>query len=149
MQEGGATGRTSYLYKADVKEDDLKSDLIDWYKGNQALYAPHVETQHIGGGRADISFTFDNFRFVIELKRENKNATRESLKKYLPQSVAYQATDIAVGMIVVLDLSSASLSAHLRDNVWVERVPPPEPGGTDRFALIVRIPGNKKAPSQL
>ena len=150
MQAGGAGSRTAYLFKADAKEDDLKSDLIDWYKGNQTFGgAIIVEPQNIGGGRADIVLACNSFRFVIELKRELSDATKESIKKYLPQPAVYQATDIAVGMLVVLDLASAEPPAHLRDNVWVECIPSAESDGTERFVLVVRIPGNRKPPSRL
>ena len=50
---------------------------------------------------------------------------------------------------MVLDLTSGAFPAQLRDNVWVEQIPPPELGGTDRFVLVVRIPGNRISPSRL
>ena len=148
IQRGGETGRAAYLYDPNAKEQDLQSDLIDWYRGN-ALGDPYIEPQDIGGGRVEIVFPVSDDRFVVELKREQANASRESLSRYLEQAAAYQATSICVGMLVVLDLASEGLPAHLRDNVWVEQVPPPEPGGTDRFVFVVRIPGNRRSPSQL
>ncbi len=107
------------------------------------------EPQNIGGGRPDIIFAFNEFRFVIELKRELVDATKQSLGKYLRQPAAYQAADIAVGMLIVLDLSSGPLAAHIRDNVWVDRLESAEPEGTDRGFLVVRVPGNRKSPSRL
>lgn len=147
-QRGGETGRTAYLYDPNAKEQDLQSDLVDWYRGN-AHGEPYIEPQDIGGGRVEIVFPVDGDRFVVELKREQANSSNESLKKYLQQAAAYQATSICVGMLVVLDLTSDSLPGHLRDNVWVEQISSPESGGTDRFVLVVRVPGNRSSPSQL
>lgn len=147
-QEGGSTGRTAYLFDPDASEEDLKADLIDWFKGN-GLYGIYQEAPSIGGGRPDIVFAFSEFRFVIELKRELVDASEQSLRRYLRQPAAYQAADIAVGMLMVLDLCSGPLPAHMRDNVWVDRVESPEPGGTDRCMVVVRIPGNRRAPSRL
>ena len=149
IQEGGATRRTVYLYRPDASERDLQGDLMDWYKGNLLTYRVAIEVQHIGGGRIDLGFLYTSCRFVIELKCERSNSTRASIGTHLRQAATYQATDIAVGMLVVLDTSSDQAPAHMRDNVWVDRVPSPEPGGTDRFVLVVRIPGNRRAPSRL
>ena len=148
LQRGGETGRSAYLFDPNAKEKDLQSDLIDWYRGN-AHGDPYIEPQDIGGGRVEIVFPVNGDRFVVELKREQANASKESLRKYLEQAAAYQATSICIGMLVVLDITSESLPAHLRDNVWVEQVLSPEPGGTDRFVLVVRVPGNRSSPSQL
>ena len=148
IQKGDESRRTAYLFKPDAKEQDLQDDLIDWFKGNEHA-DPIIEPQDIGGGRVEIVFIFNGYRFVIELKREQANASKESLRRYLPQATAYQTTSIPVGMLMVLNLTSGALPAQLRDNVWVEQIPPPERGGTDRFVLVVRIPGNRIAPSRL
>ena len=148
IQKGREAGRTAYLYAPDAKEQDLQDDLFEWYMGN-GHGNPYIEPQNIGGGRVEIVFPVNGDRFAAELKREQADASKESLRKYLRQPAAYQATSICVGMLVVLDLTTQGLPAHLRDNVWVEQVPPPEPGGTARFVLVVRIPGNRTSPSRL
>ncbi len=108
-----------------------------------------IEAQHIAAGRIDLMFTFDGFQFVIELKREQDNGTREGLSAYLRQAGAYQATNIAIGMLIVLDLTADQLPDHMRDHVWVDLVPPSEAGGTNRHIAVIRIPGNRGAPSRL
>lgn len=148
IQRGDKSRRTSYLFKPDAKEQDLQDDLIDWFRGNGHA-DPVIEPQDIGGGRAELVFVFNGYRFVTELKREQNDASKESLRKYLPQTTAYQTTSIPVGMLIVLNLTSRGHPVQLRDNVWVEQIPPPEAGGTDRFVLVVRIPGNKRSPSRL
>lgn len=147
-QRGGEGTRMSYLFKADAEEKDLQQDLIDWFISS-GLYGLDIEAQQIGGGRIDLMFAFDGFRFVLELKREQADTTEQTLKKYLRQAGSYQVTNIAVGMLVVLDLGTESLAPHMRDNVWVDRLPSKETDGTDRFVAVVRIPGNRLAPSRL
>ena len=96
IQKGDESRRTAYLFKPDAKEQDLQDDLIDWFRGNEHGN-PIIEPQDIGGGRAELVFIFNGYRFVIELKREQNDASKESLRKYLPQATAYQTTSIPVG----------------------------------------------------
>ncbi len=146
-QRGGETSRTAYLFKADAEEKDLEADLTDWFEGND-LYGLNIQSQNIGGGRVDLIFTFDGFRFVIELKREDTDGSVAGLQKHLPQAGAYQLTDIPLGMLMVLDLTGEP-PQPIRDNVWVDRVPASEEGGTDRLVVVVRVPGNRVSPSRL
>lgn len=146
-QGGGLLSRTGYLFRADALEKELGFDLIEWFQGN-GPYGLTVEAQEVGGGRTDLMFTFDGFRFVIELKRETADASVAGLTRYLRQAATYQVTDIPVGMLMVLQLTGA-LPGHIRDNVWIDRVPPATPGGTERFVLVVRVPGNRKVPSKV
>lgn len=148
MQAGGDKGRTAYLFRANADEKDLQLDLAEWFIAS-GVYGLSFEAQHVGGGRIDLMFTFDGFRFVLELKREVTDTTHESVKQYLRQAGSYQTTDIAVGMLVVLDLGNDPLSPHMRDNVWIDQVPSGELHGTDRFLAVVRVPGNRKSPSRL
>ena len=147
-QEGGDRSHTRYLFDADAVEADLQQDLTEWFR-TSGLLGFTIEAQHIGGGRIDLMVTFDGFRFVIELKREQDDASRSGLSGYLRQAGAYQVTDVALGMLVVLDTTSDPLAPHMRDNVWVDVLAAPEPDGTDRYLVVVRVPGNRKSPSRL
>lgn len=147
-QEGGPSSHTSYLFKPDALEADLHQDLAEWFKA-LGLYGLNIEVQHIAGGRIDLMFSFDAFRFVLELKREIGDGTRTGIAKYLRQAGSYQATDIAVGMLIVLDLTAPALPPHLRDNVWIEVLDATSPEGVNRYLAVVRIPGNRKKPSSL
>lgn len=146
-QRGGVLSRTGYLFRADALEKELGFDLIEWFQGN-GPYGLNVEAQEIGGGRTDLLFTFDGFRFVIELKREKDDTSAAGLTRYLRQAVTYQVADVPIGMLIVLDLTG-DLPRHIRDNIWVDRVPPAAPGGTKRFVVVVRVPGNRKVPSEV
>lgn len=147
-QEGGSRSHTQYLFDSTAVEGDLQQDLVGWFYAS-GLSGFTIEAQNIGGGRIDLMVSFDGFRFVIELKREQDDATRSGLAGYLRQAGAYQVTDVAVGMLVVLDTTADALAPHMRDNVWVDVLAAAEPGGTDRYLVVVRVPGNRKSPSRL
>lgn len=148
VQEGGERSHTQYLFDPQAVEGDLQQDLIGWFHA-MGPYGFTIEAQQIGGGRIDLMFTFDGFRFVMEFKREQSDATKSGLSGYLRQAGAYQVTDVALGMLVVLDTTPDPLAAHIRDNVWVDRLAAVETGGTDRYFAIVRVPGNRKSPARL
>lgn len=147
-QAGAEYSHTRYLFKPDALEGELQQHLIGWFRA-YGFADLAVEAQQIGAGRIDLMLTFEGFRFVIELKREQGNATREGLSLYLRQAAAYQVTNIAIGMLIVLDLTGDPLPDHMRDHSWVDVVPASQVGGTDRYIVVVRIPGNRVAPSRL
>ncbi|MCY3693601.1 MAG: hypothetical protein OXG77_00115 [Chloroflexi bacterium] len=147
IQEGGAGKRTAYLFNPNAKESDLQDDLMDWYKGN--LHGdPFIEAQHLGGGRVEIVFPIDGIRFAVELKREKSDSSKESLNRYMAQTASYQSTTIPVAMLVVLDLTSRGNLTHIRENVWVEPIRPHLTRGMTWYVIVVRIPGNRVAPSK-
>lgn len=148
-QRGAAHSHTRYLFAPDALEGQLQQHLSEWFYGASGFTDLVIEAQQIAAGRIDMMFTFEGFRFVIELKREQEDARRHGLGAYLRQTSAYQATDITVGMLVVLDLTATPLPDHMRDHVWVDTVPSSEAGGTNRHIAVVRIPGNRTAPSRL
>lgn len=147
-QEGGEYSHTRYLFRPDAVEGELQQHLREWFSAC-GFTDVVVEAQQIAAGRIDLMFKFDSFRFVIELKREQDDATRDGLSRYLRQAGAYQVTDIAVGMLIVLDLTADPMPDHMRDHVWVDVVPSSDADGTDRYIAVVRIPGNRTAPSRL
>lgn len=148
-QRGGEHSHTAYLFDPEATEGQLQQHLTEWFYGACGFTNLVIEAQHVGAGRIDLMLVFNGFRFVIELKREKGDATREGLGVYLNQEAAYQTTDIALGMLVVLDLTAGPLPDHMRDNVWVDVVPSSAPGGTERYVIVVRVPGNRVSPSRL
>lgn len=148
-QEGGPHSHTSYLFDPGALEGQLQQHLTEWFRGASGFTNLVIEAQQIAAGRIDLMLTFEGFRFVIELKREQEDATRQAVSVYLRQGAAYQVTDIAVGMLVVLDLTADPLPDHMRDHVWVDNVLPMEKDGTARYIAVVRIPGNRTAPARL
>lgn len=148
-QEGGEHSHTSYLFDPGALEGQLQQHLTEWFRGASGLTNLVIEAQQIAAGRIDLMLIFEGFRFVIELKREREDATRQGVNAYLSQGAAYQVTDIAVGVLVILDLTADPLPDHMRDLVWVDNVLPREEDGTARYIAVVRIPGNRTAPTRL
>lgn len=148
VQRGSADGRFAYLYDPNAHEKLLGADLRDFISGNVGVV--HCEVQELAGGRTDLIVQFADFRITIELKREKGDVSPEGLAEFLPQLAAYESTDVALGMLVVLDLTDKPTGpANIRDNAWVSTVDGPSEGDRTRFAVVVRVPGNRRAPSSL
>lgn len=146
-QRGSFGTRFAYLYDPNAHEDLLGVDLRDFISGNVAGVI-HCEVQQLAGGRTDLIVQFGGFRITIELKREKEDVTQSGLAKYLPQLASYESTDVTLGMLIVLDLTDKPIgAANIRDNAWVAIVSGPNAGDRDRYAVVVRVPGNRKAPS--
>ena len=85
------------------------------------------------------------FRLIIELKRTFEWSEGE-LKPFLTQSVAYQQTDVRLGVLGVLDLSDRQPGIpHIDACFQVKNCE--VDGEADRTALIMRVPGNARTPS--
>lgn len=110
-----------------------------------------TELRDVAGGRADVYVTFDDAqRFIVEIKREKSDASRQSVESaYLTQALEYQLTNIPLGMLLVLDLTSHTHGLpHLRDTVWV--VHRDLPGSdTRRSSVIGIVAGNRPVPSSM
>ena len=144
-KERGERGR--YLYDSSATEWQLQSDLREFLQGNCPWADVRSEVEGIGAGRCDLIVSCGDLRrYIIELKREFHDCYHEGLQSYLKQSIAYQATNIPLGFLGVLDLTTRSAPPpHLATNIWVEssesRI------GDTRYAVVFRIPGNLVLPS--
>ena len=143
----GESKRFAYLKRfssksAAPKESALQEDLHNYLL---SIIAADVEKTDISSGRADIYIPRAGFRLVIELKRAFK-WTDDELKPYLTQTVAYSQTDIRLGVLGVLDLSDRPPGVPHIDSCF-EVVKRKVDGEVDRTALIVRVPGNVRTPS--
>lgn len=149
-QENTFGKRFAYLYDANAHEDLMGLDLREFITGNVAGTI-NCEVQQVAGGRTDLFLQFDGFSITIELKREKSDVTPDGLAaNYLPQLASYESTSVTLGMLVVLDLTDKPTgAANIRDNAWVARLKGPNPGDRERFAVVVRVPGNRNAPSSL
>ncbi|MGP3951182.1 hypothetical protein [Streptomyces sp. 7N604] len=149
----GHTKRYGYLFARKEGEKpplevELQEDLHDYL--DAIGMKTQIEPIDRSGGRADILVSFPGFEIVIECKREQRNASRDSLKRYLPQTVAYQATGVTLGMLAVLDLTpKPNWLPNLRDNMWTERVTAPSPDQRDRWAVVMRVTGNRTTPHDM
>ncbi|MEV6781191.1 hypothetical protein [Streptomyces sp. NPDC051098] len=148
------TARFEYLYaperdKSLPLENTVQEDLQDYLDGN--LEDVDIELTDRAGGRADIEVRLPGFSTIIECKRTTGSTTRSGLRRYLGQTVAYQAAGITLGMLVVLDLTHKNRDwiPNIRDNMWADRVPARTIDQRDRWVVIVRVPGNRIKPHQM
>jgi hypothetical protein len=113
---------------------------------------PAHPADEIAGGRIDVRFAFGTDRIVTEVKRDQDPFAEEALAKYLNQAGAYQASNVRLGLLLVLDLSDKSKGQgrSLEKNVWLTTKPSLAPEDLERHIVVIVVPGNRtKTPSQL
>jgi len=140
----GENKRFPYLrrFKKNIdapKEDALQRDLHNFLL---SVISAQVEKTDISSGRADIYIPRQDFRLIIELKRTFTWSESE-LNPFLTQTVAYSQTDVRLG---VLDLSDRQPGMPHLDQCF-EVVRREVTAEADRTALVMRVPGNTKTPS--
>jgi hypothetical protein len=107
------------------------------------------EVIDIGGGRADILFTFPTARFNVECKIEEDDASETGLRKYVAQPTEYQNTNAAFAVLLVLDKTvGAEGAVNLFDSVWIEKVQREGEFEPCRV-VIIRVPGGRDNPNNL
>ena len=140
-----------YLFTPDVEEDDLHQDLFNYLTGGHLSSAISVETQHVGGGRIDLMITFAGFHLYIELKEDDTQVPIDGKVAYLKQTIAYQASGIRIGFLVVLRSKSpkgTSVQPNLRELVTHATIEA-TPGAPLRHVVMLELPGDRTAPSQM
>lgn len=141
--------RGAYLRNPDAKEADLQADLRDYLVGNYRRANILTEVDGVGKGRSDIYVSLGGRTFVIELKRHHGVVTREEARSYRGQAATYQATNVRLGMLGILELIERDGPAPtLGECVWAESY---VPTGTQlaRHLLVFRVPGNLLRPSDM
>lgn len=142
-----------YLFQradgTDVKEDALQDDFFRWLTTNAA--GSDLEPTNLGGGRADVRLKSSSERVVIEVKRELEDSSFDSLAvSYQAQTTDYQNVSVRLGFLLVLDLSNNTNEGtpHIRSLVQTRLV---QRSAEDhhRLLVIVKVPGNRKRPSDL
>jgi Helicase conserved C-terminal domain len=132
-----------------VKEDALQADFFRWLTTNAA--GSDLEPTNLGGGRADVRLRSSSERVVIEVKRELEDSSFDALAaSYQAQTTDYQNVSVRLGFLLVLDLTNNSNEGtpHIRSLVQSRSV---QRTGEDhsRLLVIVKVPGNRKRPSEL
>jgi hypothetical protein len=141
-----------YLFQADdgkqkTKEKALHQDFYGSLKMSDLARHVEAEVPEVAGGRVDVLLRFDDFRFVVEIKRELSDASAEGLRQYLGQSVLYHSTDMKLGLLLVLDLTEkTSGPTSLERSIWVDRSRP-TPSDDWRYVIVAVVPGNRRKPS--
>ena len=142
-----------YLFEGDdgklkTKEKALHQDFYGSLKMSDLARHVEAEVPEVGGGRVDVLLRFDDFRFVVEVKRVLNDASTEGLCQYLGQSVLYHSTDVKLGLLLVLDLTEKpSGSKSLEKSIWVDRSRPTVSDDW-RYVVVAVVPGNRRKPSE-
>ncbi len=130
-------------------ESALQDDYFCWL--NTLSASGEIESTNIGGGRADVVLKTTGERIVIEIKREMKDATFDSLaKSYAGQTTDYQNVSIRLGFLLVLDLTEAKREGtpHIRSLVQCRSIQ--RTGETEsRQVVIIKVPGRRYLPSEI
>ena len=130
-------------------ENALQDDYFRWLSTQSA--SGEIEPTNIGSGRADVVLKTTGERIVIEIKREIKDASFDSLEKsYAGQTTDYQNVSIRLGFLLVLDLTGSKLDGtpHIRSLAQcrsIQRTGEAEP----RQIVIVKVPGRRYLPSEI
>lgn len=143
----------SYLFERDDEslphENELQEDFFRWLTTNAA--GSDLEPTNLGSGRADIRMRSGPERLVIEVKREEKDASFDALAiSYAAQTTDYQNVSIRLGVLLVLDLATPNRQGtpHLTSLFSVVQIQRPNED-QPRLVLIVKVPGRRRTPSDL
>jgi hypothetical protein len=142
-----ARSRFPYLNEVgpdnEPKEIDLQKDLFNYLASTGY---PAWERSDIASGRTDIVIPHGTFNFVIETKQSDLKWQEGSASEFVAQASAYHQTDVRLGVLAVLDLSSRRPGEpHLDACFFVAK----DNYSRDdtRTVLVARVPGNKRTPS--
>jgi hypothetical protein len=145
------SGAFAYLAAPNALEESVHLDYYHYLSATPLGDIVQIESAHIGGGRADVLFTYGGTRIVAEIKRDANPTAVGRLDPYLNQAGLYQTSNVALGLLIVLDLS-AKPQGQLRSlghSIWVAQKPALTPGDTPRTIVTALVPGNRPTPSQV
>ncbi|WP_156046757.1 hypothetical protein [Rhodococcus wratislaviensis] len=140
--------RAPYLFTANLSEDDFSTAFQMFLATSNLGRIVESEVRNRAGGRCDFVFFYPGFKPVIELKVEDKKETERRTNRMIAQAATYQATDITIGFLLVLDCTPHdSTLPHISSLITVEEVT--DDDGLDRVVIVARVPGNRRIPSRL
>ncbi|MFB2533459.1 hypothetical protein ACEYYB_08335 [Paracoccus sp. p4-l81] len=141
--------RGAYLRAHDPNEADLQSDLRDFLKGNLVGAEVLSEVSGIATGRTDLYISLGGPAFVIELKKHEGSFSREAANRYRAQAISYQAANVRIGFLGVLELvDRPGPVPSIEECLWhIAYVP--EGGEFARHLIVFKVPGRLKPPSAL
>lgn len=130
-------------------ESRLADDYVEFLIAGD--FPAHVYREvPLGGGRVDVFIEPAADIFIAEVKRELTDASNAALEAYALQEALYLRATVAIGMVMVLDLTPDDRPVDIRDEVWVTRVPARSGrSDRDRLVCIVRVRGNRRSPSDI
>jgi hypothetical protein len=108
-----------------------------------------VEESDIAGGRADIIVSWGKLCLVVEVKREDGDASFAALRSaYGAQATEYPNVNVRVSFLLVLDRTRDGTAGHITDKVNVQTVLK-KGDSKARLLVIVSVPAMRKRPSEL
>lgn len=126
-------------------ESDFQDDIYEYLRIYGPIPEPALEVQQIAGGRTDIVVIWPSGRVVLEVKREQRDASPKGVEEaYGSQAASYAATSKPFVIVPILDLVDAQEGAtrRLADCFWI--------GENDgRKLVFVLVQGRRKTPSSL
>ncbi|GJD58079.1 hypothetical protein [Methylobacterium dankookense] len=146
----GVDPTVAYLFtredEANPLEKEIQQDFMRFIR--TAKFGTVDELRGVAAGRADVVHQVDGVRFITEVKREEEDASFDNLlASYGDQTSLYQNTNVPIGILLVLDLTTkGGLSGHFR-TLYRTEVGNLLGDGTNRGVLIVKVPGRRIAPS--
>ncbi len=151
LGKGSAAPNQMYLFEWESGEAAPHEKLLqhDYWNYLVSCYGNkiRVEVSDIASGRVDLELCYAKQRFIAEMKRELSNAEPSNIKKFLGQIAIYEATDVRLGLLLVLDLTDKSKGIpHIEQNVWLEKHAVGSFADT-RYVVVFRVPGNRIPPS--
>ena len=143
----------SYLFERDDGALSVEGDLqADYHRFMFSVIADtEIEVMDVGGGRADVRFTLNGERLVVEVKRESGDCSFDALERlYGAQATDYQNVSIRLGFLLVLDQSHFRTEGTPHITQLVRAGHLIRNGESDPRCLVtVKIPGRRLRPSEL
>lgn len=108
------------------------------------------EARDLGGGRVDVLFSYRWIKTTSELKRSFPKLTAgELVDRYGPQAISYQGTNVALSMLMVLDLfDRTGGQPDIRDQIGVHHRTVAD-SSVDTAIVLFRIEGRRYTPSDI
>ncbi|WP_227440320.1 hypothetical protein [Methylobacterium sp. W2] len=144
----------AYLFNRDKAnpplEADLQHDLVNYLMGSRLADICRPEARDLGGGRVDVLFTYKWLKTTSELKRSFPKLTSgELVDRYGPQAISYQGTNVALSMLMVLDLyDRAGAQADIRDQIDVHHRTVAD-SSVESAVVLFRVQGRRQTPSDV
>jgi hypothetical protein len=149
LQPGFAKGRFSYLADPDALELAMQLDYFDYLTSTELGGVVDLEVVNRGAGRADVHFALGGRHIVAELKRDKNAVVPGKIDTYLDQAGMYQSSNVALGLLLILDLSPkpGGQIRSLGQSFWVAEKPSLAPGDARRAIVTAVVAGNRPSPS--
>jgi hypothetical protein len=146
-QDSKATGYMFTQPSDEPLENAVQADYMNALRLSNLSRFCTLEPQGVGGGRADVHFSYCGYHLVTECKRSFENRTNKAaLDAFGAQLVAYQVSSVTFSALLILDLYDRAGSVqHIKDRASVETINPH--GDRDYSLAVFRVQGHRKSPS--